>query len=310
MSNMIPFENAPLPAFLANVVDRGDELSAGSLGFPILSYKGKVWSIRRSGETTQLMRPDDEDTPVSAVDLVILRAGKGLAKTFYNRAYSEGDDAQPDCFSNNGETPDPSVQSPQANSCAACPHNVFGTSVGTDGTGKGKRCQDHKRLAVAAVDALNDPLMLRVPPASLKSLTEFSKLLRTRGVSDPAVVVTKISFDHEVSTPRLKFKPVGFLTQEQYDEAQKMYDSPVVQEIVGLLAVNTPAVQEEAQGTAQKPVAKQEKKVKPAPVVEDVAEEDEEEEAPKQAKRPPAAVVEVPDELEAELDSLLDGFDD
>lgn len=357
MSALIPFESAGLPAYMTEGPDRIAELAAGGIGFPVLSYKGKVWSIKRSGEKTTIMRPDDDETPAATLDVVILRAGQGVSKVFYSTRYTDGNDDAPTCFSNDGVRPDPSVEEKQSDTCAICPHNVFGTAVGEDGTGKGKRCADFKRLAVAAASTLEDPLLLRIPPASLRNLTEYSKMLATRNVRDYAVVVTRLSFDHDAATPKVKFKPIGFLAEAQYKVSKGMYDDPVVQEIVGLLSkpaaqpaavdepeddVEEPAAapppakkaapkkaaapvappeeedddEEEAppppppKATAKKPAAK-----KPQPSVfaaQEVADDEEEEEAPpppKAAAKKPAAVA-VPQGLEAELDSLLEGFDD
>lgn len=301
MTNIIPFSNdSKLPAHLASVsVDRGDELDAGGIGFPVIGYKGKVWSIKRSGEVTRLMRPDDPDTPVSALQVVILRAQKGLSKTFFQGAYKEGSDDKPTCYSDDGVAPAGDAQAPQSKSCAACPHNVFGTGRGEDGPTRGKACSDVKRLAVAAPGTLSDPMLLRVPPASLKNLTEYGRMLRTRGVKDYAAMVTRVSFDHEVSTPRLQFKAVGFLSEDTYAEAQGMYDDDLVQTIIGLTGApmhqappeSAPAPETEGEGEGEEAAP-------PPP-------------PPKKAakKAEPKTVIET-DDLATELESMLAGLDD
>jgi len=356
MSALIPFESAGLPAYMTEAPDRIAELAAGGIGFPVLSYKGKVWSIKRSGEKTTIMRPDDDETPAATLDVVILRAGQGVSKVFYSTRYTDGNDDAPACFSNDGIRPDPSAEEKQSDTCATCPHNVFGTAVGEDGSGKGKRCGDFKRLAVAAASSLEDPLLLRIPPASLRNLTEYSKMLATRNVRDYAVVVTRLSFDHDAATPKVKFKPIGFLAEAQYKVSKGMYDDPVVQEIVGLLnkPVAQPAPAEPIDDDVDEPApapapAKKAAPKKPATPVappeddeeeedetpppppkpaakrttaakktntsmfaaQEVADEEEEEAPPPKAAAPAKKpAVTVPQGLEAELDSLLEGFDD
>ncbi len=76
-------------------------------------------------------------------------------------------------------------------------------------------------------------MLLRVPAASLKTLGEYGKLLKNRGVSY-AGVVTRISFDYNVAHPALTFKPIGFLPQEAALKAAEMRDSEVVLNILGM----------------------------------------------------------------------------
>lgn len=243
MSNIIPFESSKLPAHLKGAASRIDELFAGSGGgFPVMSIKGKVFAIKRGDEKQVITRPDDPDAPASSVELVIVRAQKGLSKTFYLKGYTEGSAEAPDCMSSNGETPDPSSPKPQATKCAICKHNQWGSKVNEQGK-ELKACQDNKRLAVAAPGQVNDPMLLRVPPGSFKALNEYAKLLKTRGV-DFNAVATKVSFVMDAATPQLAFKPVGFLEADQYKAAEEMYHSDIVQQIVGLVPTDEGAAAE------------------------------------------------------------------
>ena len=76
--------------------------------------------------------------------------------------------------------------------------------------------------------------MLRVPAASLKPLAEFGRTLTARGVPYNSVV-TKLRFELDVPTPQLIFKPVGFLSPEQFEEAQAMAESETVGQIIGTI---------------------------------------------------------------------------
>lgn len=243
MSNIIPFESAALPAHLQGMGAPVDDLFAGSgVSFPVMSIKGKVFSIKRSGDKTIITRPDDPDTPAANLDLVILRTQSGVSKTYYAKGYSEGADESPDCTSSDGIAPDASATNKQAEKCAVCKHNQWGSKVSPDGK-ELKACQDNKRMAVASPTQLNDPMLLRVPPASFKALNEYAKLLKTRGVTYNALV-TKIGFVMDVATPQLTFKPVGFLSAEGFTEAQAQFHSDVVQQIVGLLPAEEGSAEE------------------------------------------------------------------
>ena len=121
MSNIIPFDSGKLPAYLKSV-DLGslnDDLTAhASTGFPVMSIKGKNFTVVRDGERTVLTKEvDGEKIAVPSIEVVLVKANKGTSKVFYMKGYQEGSEAtKPDCFSNTGDKPDSSVAEPQARS--------------------------------------------------------------------------------------------------------------------------------------------------------------------------------------------------
>lgn len=236
MSSIIPFEGSKLPAYLKNfnVSDLNDDLTAhsGTGGFPSISIKGKNFTVVRDKERHIIPNPKDPESPATSIDMVIIKANKGTSKVFYINGYSEGaESTKPDCFSNMGDKPDASATSPQSKSCATCPHNAWGSKIGENG-GKGKACQDSVRLAVATLDQINDPYLIRVPPASIRGLGEYGSMLKKRGVGYN-MVVTKIGFDIESPTPKLTFKPIGMLDDGGYGQVLEMLESDVVTSIIG-----------------------------------------------------------------------------
>jgi hypothetical protein len=235
MSNIIPFESGNLPAYFkeVDVASLNTDLTNHSGGgFPIISIKGKIFTVVRDGVRTVLPNPKDPDSPATAIDVVVVKANKGTSKVFYAGGYSEGgDQKKPDCFSNTGDRPDPSVKSPQAKSCATCTHNQWGSRTGENG-GKGKSCQDSVRIAIAAPGMLNDPMLLRVPPASIRALGEFGQACAKRGLPYNAVV-TKLGFDMESPTPKLVFRPVGMLDDKGFAQVQDVANSDTVSSILG-----------------------------------------------------------------------------
>jgi hypothetical protein len=280
MSNIIPFDSGNLPAYLRGAEAAGinDDLTAhASSGFPVLSIKGKTFSVSRGGERTVLMNPKDPDSVASSLELVILKANKGTSKVFYAKGYVEGSEAtKPDCFSNEGTKPDASVEKPQSKSCAVCPKAQWGSKISDDGR-KGKACQDSVRIAVAAPDAINDPMLLRVPPASIKALGEFGDLLKKRGGGKLAynMVVTRVGFVAEEASPKLTFKPVGMLSDEAYGLVKDTVQSDTVQSILGNgYAFEAPEAETEqaaeaeipkAAAVVEKPAAKAKPKAEPKP---------------------------------------------
>ena len=331
MSNLIPFDSAKLPASIAKAFSISfDDFSTGQKGgFPVISIKGKVFHIKRGDEKTLVTKPDSDGEPAASLEVIVLKTHPGVAKTYYSKGFSEGSVEKPDCYSNDGTAPAADAQSPQAKKCAACPHNQWGSKITEDGK-KGKSCADVKRLAVAPAGQINDPMLLRVPAASLKTWDQYVDLLKKRGVPPPAVV-TKVGFDYTVAHPALTFKPIGFIDEAMAVEVKEVLDTDAVQNIIG----GAPSAAEVDNGEVETPKAA----AKPAPVEEETpapapkksaklaavvdeaeaapkakvkVEAEAEEEAPAPAPKKVAKVVEVDDDITAGLDDMLNdlGFDD
>ncbi|MFZ6731943.1 hypothetical protein ACO0LG_08500 [Undibacterium sp. Ji42W] len=232
MSAIIPFDFGAVPAYLQQTATSADAMLAhASKGMTTLSIKGKTFAIVRGKERELVMNPKDPESVAQYVEVVILKVSPHKAKVFYAAGYADGSDGKPDCMSNDGIKPDPTVPKPQCSTCAACPRNVWGSKIGENGN-KGKACQDSIRIAVAPADKLDDAMLVRIPPATIKNLADYGKLLKQHGVG-PAGVVTRMAFDNESPTPLLTFKPVGFLSQEQVTEALEISTGDKVQNIIG-----------------------------------------------------------------------------
>lgn len=311
MSNIIPFDSGNLPAYLKSATRAliNDDLTAhaGVGGFPVMSIKGKNFTVVRDGERTVLTKEvDGEKIAVPSIEVVLVKANKGTSKVFYMRGYQEGSEAtKPDCFSNEGTKPDASVAEPQSKSCAVCTHNQWGSKIGDNG-GKGKACQDSVRMAIATPDMINDPYLLRVPPASIKSLGEYGKMLAKRGVGYN-MVVTRVGFDMESPTPKLTFKPTGLLDDATFGKVQEAIESDTVKSILGAggftATEGAPSAEEELDSlpTYKAPAAVMEK---PAVVVEKPVAKPKP--AVKPAEKAPVAEPEI--KIDLDLDDL--NFDD
>jgi hypothetical protein len=272
MSEIIPFESGNLPAYLKNQnVENlnGDLISTVSTGFPVVSIKGKIFAIVRGGERTTMMNPKDPDSPATAIEVVLLKGNKGVSKVYYAKGYQEGtEDQKPDCYSNEGVKPEDNSKNPQSKQCSTCAHNQWGSKIGDNG-GKGKACQDSKRLAIAGAGLINDPYLLRVPPASIKALSEYAAALQKRNLHY-SQVVTKIAFEAEAATPKLTFKAMGYLPESAYNEVKAVVDTEVVASILGtgvvavddaIPALDKPVPVVEKPKAEAKPKAKAEPKV-------------------------------------------------
>ncbi len=233
--------NAIIPASFGAVSTRfaasqqQDDLSSGiQSSFGLIGYKGKVWSIRHRGAETPLMR-EDGDGPRGSIEVVILKASTQVSKIWYENGYVEGSNAAPDCFSNNGVTPDPTAAKKQCTSCAVCPHNQWGSRVTPAGK-QGKSCSDSKRLAVVPNgdinnDAFGGPMLLRVPAASLQDLAAFGQKMQQMGYPYYSIV-TKIGFDAAESFPKFTFSALRPLADNEADLVLSMRDGHQVNRIL------------------------------------------------------------------------------
>ena len=297
-NDMVAFAASKLPAHLAGKVKTdnvfANAVSAG--GFPVISIKGKVFHIQRGDEKT-LVTKGDEGEPAASLEAIIVAVNPNKSKVYYDHGYEEGSVAKPTCYSNDGLAPAADAENPQAKKCAACPHNQWGSRI-TDNGGKGKACGDSMRLAIAPPDQLNDPMLIRVPAASLKTLGQYGAQLAKRGV-EPHHVLTKIGFDYNVAHPALTFKAMRFVEAEELAqvEAVLLEEAETIGQITGTSNPVMPEVEHKAAEAAPSPAPA------PAPAPEPVAEA-----APAPAPVKEAAKVDDYDSIDEALDNL--DFDD
>lgn len=322
MSQLIPFDSANVPAVVAKMFANAAADLVGNNpggGFPVISIKGKVFHISRGGERTLITKPGEED-PAASIEVVVVKANPNRSKVFYASGYVEGETAKPTCYSNNGLEPEADAQEPQSKKCATCTHNQWGSRI-TDSGGKGKACADSRRIAIATPGAPNDPMLLRVPAASIKSLEEYGKLLAARGVPHQAVV-TKIGFDYSVAHPALTFKPIGLIGDPALlEEVAAASETDLAAQIVGLKALPpasdgdetpapTPAPAPRAAAPA--PAARAPKAAAPKPSLDETLAAAEAAAAPvprASVKVEAAPAAPTGKSLEDEVRSLVDGMD-
>src|SRR6478735_801373 len=234
-----------------------DDLSSGiQSSFGIVGYKGKVWSIRYRGDEEQLMR-DDGDGARGSIEVVILNASQAVSKIWYEQGYVEGSNAAPDCFSNNGVTPEPTSAKKQCDTCAACKHNAWGSRITPAGK-QGKACSDSKRIAVVPMqdipnEAYGGPMLLRVPAASLQDIAMYGGKMQQMGYPYFSVA-TRIAFDPAESYPKFQFSAIRPLTDDEAELVVAMREGHQVERI---LSENEFAAAPETPAADDKPLFEQ-----------------------------------------------------
>ena len=167
---------------------------------------------------------------------------KRTAKVWYDAAWNADSAEAPDCFSNDGITPDPSVADPQCGTCAQCPKNAWGSGHDAEGNAsKGKACSDRKNLLVVLggkhIDG--DVFRLSIPPTSLKALSTYGRELVRYNVNMHRIV-TQIDVDPENSKGML-FNYAGFLAEAEANRMDARAASPELSEMTHTAALPAPA---------------------------------------------------------------------
>jgi hypothetical protein len=167
------------------------------------------------------------------IPVVILNAKGPFEKKWWRGRYdpNKTEKNAPDCMSFDGIYPDPSVDPNlrQAENCASCEHNAFGS--GTDANGdpsKGKACQDRKLLVLYYNSEIYG---FSLPPGSIKAWRQYVKDLDAKGYS-VCEVATILGFDSRFTYPVLTFTAHGPLSEEQMVKVEEMIDCEEVQAII------------------------------------------------------------------------------
>lgn len=240
MSEVILFKPNAVPAHL-----RGQELSETTKALMGGGHSGKRISIK--GGTFRLVVGGKEVTRIDDrhMDVIVVRAAPKVGRQYYKDGYDPDAQAQaPDCWSADGERPDPNSRHKQCDTCAKCPQNIAGS-----GRGESRACRYQQRLAVMLADDMESGVyQLALPATSLfgkedgnnRPLQAYARYL---AVQTPPVnldaIVTRMKFDTSVESPKLFFAPVRWLSQEEYAQAQEQGQSPEAVEAVTMTAFQT-----------------------------------------------------------------------
>lgn len=208
--------------------DLNDDLTSGvSGGFAVMSFRGSKWRVKHGGEETPIVDSDGEAVP--SLRLVLVKANRNISKVYYAKKFEEGSVDEPDCLSIDGIVPDPGVQNPVSKICATCPKNAFGSRI-TDSGKKAKACSDNRRVVVVpegdlANERFGGPMLLRIPPASLADLATFGRKVKQAGYRYNTVV-TRVGFDMDAAYPKLNFRAIRPLNDEEANELVGLLDDP------------------------------------------------------------------------------------
>ena len=292
-----------LPSYLKNreMDEVTKSLMGGGSTSKRISIKGGVWRLLSGGKEIAV----NEDR---AMNFIIVNAAPKTGRTYYAGTYDPDAEkaAAPTCWSADGDTPDKSIEKPHAPTCATCPMNIKGS-----GQGESRACRFSRRLAVVLENDLGgDVFQLSLPAASIFGdgdngklpLNAYVKFLAGFNVPVTAVV-TEARFDTNAATPKLTFKAVRPLTEEEFETCQRAGQTPAAKQAVTFTVSQQDGVKQIAKrdeefrnnDADEAPKAK----AKPAPKAEDDAPEPTKREtkaaAPEPKKDPKALIAEWDD---------------
>jgi hypothetical protein len=266
-----------------------------------ISIRGSKFRMIVDGEQVSVSKSD-------TMNMVILNAAD-IARTYYEGAFDPENPSAPTCWSLDTRAPAAEVpeENRQASRCADCPMNVKGS-----GQGDSRACRFSQRLAVALEGDLETVYQLQLPATSIfgeakgneMGLQAYIKFLSAHNT--PAIaVMTEMRFDEDATAPKLYFRPVRGLEEDELRMALEARESEAATKAITFTVAQTDGVKAK---DAEKPKAKAEKpKVETKRVeVEDVIDEDEEPKKVTKVKSEPK----VEEKSADKLASIIDGWDD
>lgn len=233
MANEVSLFEQPslvLPDYISDFFEEEGANITPRMTVPTLSYTGKVWTISANGEKTKLVKRDEEgdEIPLAVMRVVVMDYAKRRGRSYYPGSYSPDQTAAPDCWSDDGEKPDPSIEKPQCSTCAKCPMAVKGSRTNDKGDAT-YACAQHRMLAVVPAGNLNaDPLRLKLAITSdwdkrdqemqakgWFAYQQYVDFLTSKGVVNTGAVVTKMRFDPNEAYPKVLFSPDRVLERDE-----------------------------------------------------------------------------------------------
>ena len=217
MSNDISLFQQAVPDYIKEVgVDELTKSLGGSSGMKRISIRGSVFRMMVNGE--EIAKNESR-----ALNIVVVNGTKFVSRKYYAGSYTPGEAAPPDCWSNDGVTPDASIEAPQHSNCEGCPQNIKGS-----GQKDSRACRFEKRLAVVLADDIKGSVYQLILPSKSyfgkgdqehMPFEQYAKYVASQNYNIN-MIVTEMKFDSDSESPKLTFKPVGFLNRDQWEAAK------------------------------------------------------------------------------------------
>lgn len=228
--------NANLPAHLRQAMENDHSWDGvGGVAIPRIEVSDRrIKAILNGTEVASSKDP---------ITVVLVKPG-AVGRTFYAKEYQKGEKAKPDCYSIDGIKPAADAQNPQSNRCDTCEQNIKGSSKTM---ANAKACRYRQPVAVwIPSDKTWDTLFRVSLPATaifpdeenadgFRPLNKYVKELRAAG-ANPNMVYTEMAIDDYQDQPRLLFKPIGWIeNEEDFAQVRSLLESDVVDDILNTM---------------------------------------------------------------------------
>lgn len=282
MSNVALFNNQ-LPDYLKEVqLDDVTRALAGDSQVKRIALGNNKFVLKVNG--TEVSK-----TNTDKLEVVIVNASKHISRTYYAKEWDPKNTTvtPPDCWSNDGEKPDPSVKEPQSATCMGCPQDINGS-----GQGNTKACRKNRRIAVAlASDLDGDVYQMTLQSKSIfydmkdpgdldhMPFNQYAKYVGSQGYN-LNTLVTEMRFDEDSNVGKLFFRPVRFLERHEWEQAKKLGETPAAKNAVTMTIAQADSAKPKLEAPKAKaevakveveaeqisePKKREEKKVEPTP---------------------------------------------
>lgn len=233
MSNITVIDQA-LPDFLqAGGVSELTKSLMGSSSTKRIVPKNGIFRKEVGGKEMGKVKGD--------LNVIVVNASPKVGRIFYAKQWTpDAEPTAPDCFSNDGNTPDAGSANKQADRCDNCQQNIKGS-----GMGNSKACRYSRRIAVLLEDDFNTPLEGEVyqmnlaskslfgdsPAENIHTFENYVKYLGNNGKSLDWYI-TRISFNEDNDNQSLLFAAVEHIKRNHYEVITKVGNTPAVQKMI------------------------------------------------------------------------------
>lgn len=186
-----------------------------------ISIKGNKFRLFVNGEQVSVSKEDH-------LNVVVVNAAP-ISRSYFEGTYDPNNPSAPTCWSLDTRVPAPDVaaENKKSTRCTDCPMNVKGS-----GQGDSRACRFNQRLAITLEGKPDEVYQMQLPATSLfgdgkngkMPMQAYAKFLDAHDTPIIAVM-TQMTLDENSETPKLFFKPVRPLTEEELHAAVAVKDS-------------------------------------------------------------------------------------
>lgn len=197
--------------------------------------------VPRNGIFRKMVGGEEMGKVKGPINVIIANASPHVGRIYYVKQWSpDAEPTAPDCFSNDGRSPDAGANSPQSDRCDNCPQNIKGS-----GQAQSKACRYTRRLAVLLeedfgtalegsiyqINLASKSLFGDSPSDKVHQFENYTKYLANNGKNIDHLVTT-ILFNEDNDNQSVLFSANRYINRNEYDVLTKVTAAPELQRLV------------------------------------------------------------------------------